>query len=117
MTPNKVMEQVDAKRPNTYTEEDKMKWINDVDGMVQKLVMKTDEIEKYKFPEDGDRELLIPFPFDGVYEFYVEAMMDFNNREYSNYNNSLAMFSTQFEEYRKAYIREHMPKSAGHFKM
>ena len=116
MTPNKAIEQVDSKKPNAYKEEDKFKWISDVDGMVRRFVMQEDKAEPYKFPGDGDTELLVPFPFDGVYEFYIEAMIDYHNKEYANYNNSLSMFSTRFEEYRKAYRREHMPKFTGYFK-
>ena len=117
MPPNKVIEQVDAKRINAYSEEDKFRWISDVDGMIKKFILKEEVIEPYKFPEDGDRELLAPYPFDEMYGFYVEAMVDYYNREYDYYNEVLTMFYTRFDEYRKAYIREHMPKSAGYFKM
>ena len=117
MTPNKVIEQVDSKRPNSYSEEDKFAWISEVDGMVRRLVMQETKAEPYKYPEDGDTELLIPAPFDGLYEFYVEAMIDYHNREFQNYNNSVQMFSTRFDEFRKAYIRENMPKFAGHIKI
>jgi hypothetical protein len=117
MTPNKAIEQVDAKRPNVYSEEDKFTWISEVDGMVRRLVFQEVAAEPYKYPEDGDRELLIPAPFDNVYALYVEAMMDYYNREFQNYNNSAQMFSIRFEEYKKAYIRENMPKSYGSLKI
>lgn len=117
MTPNKVIELIDAKRPNAYSEEDKILWISEVDGMVRRLVFQESEAPAYKYPDDGDKELLVPAPFDGVYAFYVEAMIDYHNREYQNYNNSLTMFNNRFDEYRKAYIRENKPKSAGYFKM
>ena len=117
MTPNKVIEKVDSKKPNAYSEEDKMGWISDVDSMARKLVLMESKAEPYRYPEDGDKELLIPAPYESVYEFYVEAMIDFHNREYQNYNNSVQMFSTRFEEYRKAYIRENKPKSVGNFKI
>lgn len=117
MTPNKVIEQVDAKRPNVYSEEDKFSWLSEVDGMVRRLVYQEVDAEPYKYPEDGDTELLIPAPFDGVYALYVEAMMDYYNREFANYNNSAQMFSIRFEEYKKAYIRENMPRSHGNIKI
>lgn len=117
MTPNKVIELVDSKKPNAYSEEDKISWMSEVDGMVRRLIHKADAQEPYKYPEDGDRELLIPAPFDGAYVFFVEAMIDYHNKEMQNYNNSVSMFSQRFDEYRKAYIRENMPKSAGFYKM
>ena len=75
--------------------------------MVKRLVMQEKEAEPYAYPDDMDKELLIPFPFDNVYELYLESMIDFYNREYANYNNSAAMFEARFSEYKKAYIREH----------
>ena len=41
MTPNKAIEIIDGLRPNTYSEEDKLRWINELDGMVQKLVIQS----------------------------------------------------------------------------
>lgn len=117
MTPNKVIEQVDRNKPNAYSEEDKFAWISDVDGMVRKLVLQDGKSEQYKYPEDGDKELLIPAPYDSAYQFYVEAMIDHHNREYQFYNNSVQMFSARFDEFRKAYIRENRPKAVGQIKI
>lgn len=110
MTPNKAIETVDRLKPNSYSEEDKLRWINELDGMVQRLVIQTDNVIQYSYPEDMDRELLIPSPFEEVYALFLEAKIDYYNREYANYNNSALMFETQYSEYKKAYIREHQAK-------
>ena len=107
MTPNKAIEIVDRLKPNVYSEEDKLRWINELDGMVQRLVIQSDEVKQYAYPDDMDKELLIPAPFEDVYTLFLEAKIDYYNREYANYNNSAMMFETQFSEYKKAYIREH----------
>lgn len=105
MTPSKVMEYVDGIRPNAYDEEVKLKWISDLDGMVRRLVFQEKVAEPYVYPDDIDKELLIPTPFDNVYALYLESMIDYYNREYGNYNNSAAMFEARFSEFKKAYIR------------
>ena len=110
MTPNKVIENVDSIRPNAYSEEIKLGWISNLDGMVKKLVMQEKDIRPYKYPEDMDKELLITYPFDNLYALYIESMIDYYNREYGNYNNSAAMFESRFTDYKKAYIREHRAK-------
>ena len=107
MTPNKAIETIDRLRPNIYTEEDKLGWINELEGMVQRLVIQKDEVEKYSYPEDMDRELLIPAPFDDLYSYYLEAKIDYYNREYECYNNSVATFESRFSDYKKDYIRKH----------
>ena len=110
MTPNKAIEIVDKSKPNSYSDEDKLRWINELDGMVQRLVFQNDKITQYSYPEDIDKELLVPFPFDDVYELFLSAKIDYHNREYANYNNSAMMFEAQFSEYKKSYIREHRAK-------
>ena len=110
MTPNKAIEIVDRLKPNSYSDEDKLRWINELDGMVQRLVIQTDEIKQYSYPEDMNKELLIPAPFDNAYTLYLEAKIDYHNREYGNYNNSTMMFESQFTEYKKWYIRENKAK-------
>ena len=133
MTPNKAIETVDRLKPNSYSEEDKLRWINELDGNVKLLVFQWDEkykkeveaqykneeiteeayneiinkMKPYAYPDDMDTELLIPAPFEDVYALYIEAQIDYYNREYANYNNSAMMFEARYSEYRKAYIREH----------
>ena len=110
MTPNKAIEIVDGLKPNTYSEEDKLRWISDLDGRVKRLVIQDDEAISYAFPEDMDKELLIPAPFENSYTLYLEAMIDYHNREYGNYNNSVMMFDAIFTDYKKDYIRKHRAK-------
>lgn len=110
MTPNKAIEYVDNIRPNSYSEEIKLGWISDLDGMVKRLVIQDENVTPYNYPEDMDKVLLIPAPFENLYTLYLESMIDFYNREYGNYNNSAMMFEDRFTEYKKSYIREHRAK-------
>ena len=110
MTPNKAIERIDKLKPNSYGEEEKLCWINELDGMVQRLVMQNDEVIKYSYPEDMDRELLITAPFDDLYTSYLEAKIDYFNKEYKNYNNAAMAFESKYSDYKKDYIRKHMAK-------
>lgn len=105
MTPNKAIEIIDRLRPNTYGDEDKLRWINELEGMVQRLVIQSDKVIELTYPDDMDKKLIVPAPFDDVYTLFLEAKIDYYNREYGNYNNSAMMFEAQFSEYKKDYIR------------
>ena len=107
MTPNKAIEIIDKLKPNSYSDEDKLRWLNELDGEVQRLVIQEDEVKQYTYPDDMDKELLIPAPFDNTYTFYLETMIDYHNREYGNYNNSAAMFESRYTEFKKDFIRKH----------
>ena len=117
MTANKAIERASNVCPDAYSEEDKLRWISELDGMVKRIVHQETEAEPYRFPEDMDKELVIPAPFDGVYELYILSKIDFHNQEWSKYNNTATAFHAMFEDYKKAYIRENMPKSSGSIKI
>lgn len=65
------------------------------------------------WPEDGDKELLVPAPYDRLYDLYVFAQMDFHNREIDNYNNSTLAFNSAVDAWEKHYHQNHMPIGAG----
>ena len=116
-TPNKVIETVARLKPDVYGEEEKFRWLCDLDGKVKRIVMQDTDGVDYEYPRDMDKELLIPAPFDDAYVLYLQAMIDYYNKEYISYNNAMLMFNSKFDEYKKAYIREHRPASAGSFHM
>ena len=115
MTMNKVIEYVDRVKPNIYTDEDKYRWINTLEGMICRQVMQREEPE-YKLPDDADEPLLVEHPFDDLYGLYVMSMIDFHNNEFDHYNNSTMMFTARYDAYKAEYIRRHMPVSAQKFK-
>ena len=115
-TINEVIERVDKIKPNTYDEQTKATWLYRVDGRISAEIMKQDPPQEYIYPEDADKELLVPHPYDNLYDFYLQAMIDYTNKEYGNYNNSMIMYNEVIESFSKKYIRDNMPKSASNFR-
>ena len=75
-TMNKVIEQVDGLKPNTFGKEEKFRWLCELDGMVKRLVHQEPEGVNYAFPDDMDTPLLIPPPFEGLYALYLLRSTD-----------------------------------------
>ena len=113
---NEVVERVDSVKPNVYSEEDKFRWIAALDGMVSTQVMGMPIPVTYVLPRDADNTLLVDAPFDDIYELYVAAMIDFHNREYSNYNNTVLLFTERMDAFKAWYIRNHNPSRAANFR-
>lgn len=76
------------------------------------------ELPEYprNYPEDGDKPLLVPAPYDGLYDLYLMSKSDFYLRELDNYNNSALAYNTALDEWKKAYHRSHAPIGAGYYK-
>ena len=114
-TMNKVIEKMDRLKPNVFTDMDKCGWINTLEGLVAREVLDED-IPAYELPRDGDRELLIPHPFEDIYELWVGSMIDFYNREYDGYNNLALVFRDRYEQYKAWYIRRNQTGKALNFR-
>lgn len=115
-TMNSVIEYIDGVKPNVYTDDDKYKWISTVDGLVSLEVHQDAEATTYKLPDEADKELLVKAPYDDIYGLYVAAMIDFHNKEYNNYNNSVLMFTDRLDAYKVWYIRNHPTCKAKNFR-
>lgn len=98
---SEAIEQVKMLKPNAYTDDTLTMLLNQFEAMVQSEVLGNKEIFSYDWKADGDRELLVPSPYDICYVSYVSAMVDFNNQEYAGYANNMELFNGQYAEYRK----------------
>lgn len=103
-TMNTVIEYVDRVKPNAYSNDDKCKWINKLEGLVSREVNDLAAPE-YSMPEDMDVPLLVDSPYDDIYHLYVSAMIDFYNREYNDYNNTILMFQERLDQFKVWSIR------------
>lgn len=115
VTMNRVIEYVDRVKLNTYSDEEKYQWMKTLEEMIAKEVMGLEDA-KHWIPEDGDKPLLVPAPYDEIYGLYVMAMIDFYNQEYGNYNNMTALFRQRLEQFQAWYIRQNRPDGAKNFR-
>lgn len=113
-----VISIVDALKPNTYSREDKVKWLSNLDGRVKAKIIDAHEnhaqIYFYGYDEDDmDTELLVPAPYDEMYLRWLEAQIDYYNSDDDRYNNAIILFNNIYKDYKEHYTRTHMPISHG----
>lgn len=115
MTIDKIIDLVDAQKPNAYPSEVKIAWLDKMDRMAFQEIIATHEegqesFEGYDEDTDGETELLIPDEFWKVYLYWLYAMIDFANQEIQRYGNSMIMFNSEYAQFGNWYNRTHMPK-------
>lgn len=109
------MSLVDELKPNHYSAQRKMEWLNQIEGQIYEKVIKTHSnsggitFEKYNLETDEDKELIASGIYEDLYRYFIESQIDYSNQEINKYNNSAAMFNETYSNYVKAYRRAHMP--------
>jgi hypothetical protein len=117
MTIIEAINRIDAVNPNNYTQPEKVAWLSTLDGVIKKEIIDTHEgaeavtFSGYKEDTPLDTELLVPAPYDEVYLFWLQSKIDYWNGDMGKYNNSIMMYNQAYENFEKAYNREHKPIS------
>lgn len=115
MTVKEIISLVDELKPNHYSTERKMEWLNQIEGQIYEKIIKTHEnpdgitFEKYSLEADGDKEVIASGIYEALYRYFIESQIDYANQEINKYNNSAAMFNKLYSEYTNAYNRVYMP--------
>ena len=106
---------IDAIKPNTFTQAEKLAWLSTLDEMIKKEIIDTHEgaevvdFAGYDEETDIERVLLVPAPYDEIYLFWMESKIDYWNGEKGRYNNSITMFNNAYAAYQEFYNRMHKP--------
>lgn len=90
-----------------------IRWLSELDGMVKSNIINTHEggdgenLKPYT-EDDMLKTLLIPFPYDGAYEYWLSAK-DYATTDTKRYANAMNMFNSVYTAFERAYNRKHMP--------
>lgn len=116
---DEVINVVDALKPNAYTQEEKIRWLSNLDSRVKVQIMDVHDdnqhtdFKGYNNLTELGTELLVSEPYDEMYLRWLEAMIDYNNGDDDRYNSAIILFNSAYESYKRHYTRTHTPLSQG----
>lgn len=119
MTIIEAINKTDALKSNTYTQDEKIAWLNNLEWRIKQEVIDTHEggenvtFTGYDGDTDVTTKLIAEAPHDEVYLRWLQAQIDYYNGEINKYNLSITMFNTAYDGFRNYYNRTHMPLAAG----
>lgn len=111
---SEAMARADALRLNTVSEEQKAKWIWELEGQLGEMASILPR--PCPWPEGKDTILLLTGPYEEVYQLYLAAKIDYYNQEMGLYANDRATYETMLAEARAWWRRKHRPKKSGNWK-
>ena len=115
MTIIEVINKTDSLKPNNYSQEDKIAWLSNLDGIIKTEIIDTHEgsdkvtFNGYTAETALDTVLLVDAPYDAIYIKWLEAQIDYANGDTKRYENSMIMYNTNYSAFERYYNRKHMP--------
>ena len=116
MTILEAINTVDGMKPNTVSLEQKRRWLAVLDRRITlDIHAYFDECPTFAGYDEhtpNSTELLVPAPYDEMYLYWLRAQIDFINGEEERYNNEIAIFNTDLQQYERFYRQNHRTKTA-----
>lgn len=115
MTINEAISAADGLRNNQIDESVKRALLSELDGRIFFEVINpyAKEFNGYNENTDSGTELIVPYPYDGLYVTYLEMEIARINGEMPRYNNAAVIFNEKYSAFKRWYNRTHPKKSAG----
>ncbi len=109
-TLKEIISLADSINPNAYSDEVKASWVNEVEGFIQGEIfsLAPNEITPYlPYSECKDIPLSLEVSHDKIYITYLNAMINFADKDFSSFNNALTLYNAYIDDYAKWYVRHH----------
>ena len=109
MTIEQAINTLDVRQSNTFSRQEKISWLSQLDALICKEVTGGD-FPGYTADTDPQTRLLVPEPWAEIYLHYMQAQMDYTGGEMTRYANAAAMYNAHFTAYKNYYNRTNLPK-------
>lgn len=106
MTVKEAMNRADALRQNAVSDAQKAAWVLDLDGQLAEMFDAAPP--ENHWPEEN-RVLMMPAPYEEIYQLYLICKIDYYNQEMELYTNDMAMYEAALAEAQAWYRRNHRP--------
>lgn len=114
-TIGEVLSYFDNQVPNQYSDEEKIRWLNEIESQIYNDIILThkdaDKIAFHGFTTDTDinTQMIVDLEYSELYRFWLEKSVCYANGEIDRMNNAMTMFQTYYDNYFSYYNRNHRP--------
>lgn len=102
MTIKGLIDKVKEEKPNTFTDEKLLSYVNEIETEVAEQLCE----EFTPYTAINTTVLMCPAPYDKLYDSYLKAMIDRANEEYESYSNNQAQHVQDFKDFVDWIVRE-----------
>ena len=118
MTVLEAIHEFDSLKPNSFSQEQKIRWLDRLDSFILTSVFRCYPSRKntHFTPGDPERILLMEGPGEEAYLHWLESKVHYFNEETERYNSAVRMFRSLFEDYQRQLNQEEIPENPGIFR-
>ena len=106
MTVREVIEAADRRKPNLYSREEKLRWLEEAEGMVwgalEAFHAVRGSFEGFDLEAWPDKQLMLPKPYTGLYYLWLEGSISYADQDFTLYNNAMSRFNALWREHSPA---------------
>ena len=99
-----IIARVDHRKPNGYSQQTKFQWLTQINGKIaaDAFLMNPAQVRSLPraYPDDVNREPLVLYPHDDLYDAWLEAQIDLANGDYSDYQNRMEHYNGLYSNFR-----------------
>lgn len=112
-----VLARVDELKPNKFSEEQKVRWLSNLELIAYEQVVRWHKDCEHLKPKpydpasDIDAELMIEDPWSEVYVHWLCAQIDYYNGDLGRYQNSAVSYNSAFTAWANWFHRNHESKT------
>ena len=110
---NEVIRAADSIAKNAFSLSEKAFPIQRLEERLRKEF--NDEEIVLSYPEDEEKELFLPSRYTEIYIYCLVAMIFFWQKDYAEYNNNIALYTSMLEDFRRETAQQNA-KTPSHFK-
>ncbi len=111
-----IIARVNDAKFNNYSDSLKLRWLSLLDGQIAAdvFLMSPEEVEQFSYSYPAGMEItpLVDFPYDGVYDLWLMAQIDFYNGEYEKYQNTMEMFNKAYGVFVTWFLTYYAPEKS-----
>lgn len=109
---SEIINRVDLNKPNAFDQEEKLRWLTELDGKIATEVMMMSITGVRNLPRGVaalDCEPLVSFPYDDLYDRWLEAKIDYHNGEFDTYQNSMQAYNAAYNNFVNWFLNTYDP--------
>lgn len=107
-----IIKRVDNYKPNAFERDTKLRWLTELDGKIAAEVMLVSPAFLQTMPKGKEAlecKPLVSFPYEDLYDRYLEAKIDYHNGEFSDYQNSMEAYNAAYQGFVNWFLNAYDP--------